>query len=75
MTLKELKNVHKGDWFFTPEVYEEFKEVTSFLDYTYLGTKVIPLANFKIYEIDHITTKRAILLGYTQYKPGMFYKP
>lgn len=75
MTAQELRNVHEGDWFLTPKVYEEFKEVTSFLDYTYLGTKVIPVFEFRIYKIDPMTPKRAILLGYTEYKPGMFYKP
>ena len=68
MTLKELKNVHVGD---TSEEYEKY----SVLDFTDQRKALLMAFNLRIYRIPPMTTKRAILLGYTQYKPGIFYKP
>lgn len=75
MTTRELKNVHTGKWFFTSDVYDKFKEDTGFLDMTSGTTVVIMLAALNIYKIEDISEKRAILSGYIEYKPGMFYKP
>lgn len=71
----ELKEVHCGEWYMEDAVYDAWRTEMGFLEFTSQSIRVVPVGGILVVRIEPVSEKRAILSGYIQYKPGIFYKP
>ena len=72
---EELVKIHEGSWYMEEAMYDAWRAEMGFLELIGTSDRFVPVGGIKVIRIDPMSEKRAILLGYIHYKPGIFYKP